>query len=270
MTLVALGELAADMGHPRVQVSEHLTIEGAEAWRRVLDHFPPTTPPEARRLLRLLLEHDGLAVEAGEPAPWLCPELVATAGGRDRFRAWCAVGRPTPDTYALVKGIRYLGDGEVRAIVMDVLQGVPPPTAWSALTEGWTFQGVGWSTAGWMIRVAAPPAGPVQTFVYISGASRSVAYVHDVALHEIAHAFLISTPQRPVAAEALENERQFLVLKAAMNPELLDELLDEQRRAERSADALARAWGGRLTCSDERANDYTRREAACLAAVYLP
>jgi hypothetical protein len=261
-----LAALVADLGHPRVRFSEHLTIEGAEGWRRVLEQSPSPTPPEERRLLELLLAHAGVNLD---PLPsWVCPELVATKAARDRLRAWVDADSVAPTADDLVRKLRYMGDSEIREVVLIALHERIPPCVVECVLDEFLFVGVGWSAGGYMMRVAAPP-GPRLSLIPLSGASRDAEIVMDLVLHECAHGYTLSAPKALIATESYYNECALELLRAARDDDRMREILEDQRHDERAADALARAWGGRLTCTDERATEYTKREAARLAAVYL-
>jgi hypothetical protein len=246
---------AGAKGWPRVPIHT-LIVEGEAAWRRALSSYPPPTPGE----LRLLLEALGMS--------WLCDELVATPAAWSRLEAWIAAGSKVPSGDDLVRKLQFVGDDEVRNVVLRALHERIPPPVVAYLLESVLFSGVGWSAVGYMIRVAMP-AGPLLTIIPLSGASRDPAIVLDISLHEAAHAYLMPAPGKDlIPAEAMHNERGAMLLKAAKRPDLMRDILAADFRDEEAADSLARAWGGKITCSAERGRDYTIATAQRLQQTY--
>lgn len=238
-------------GWPRVSIGT-LTLEGETSWRKALGRWP--SPGEAKILL------EGLG------APWVTEDLLATPAARGRLKRWFEAGGITPTPDDLVRRLRYLGDGELRSIVLMALhEHVPPPVVAFLLDHG-LFVGVGWSARGWCCRVALPTE-PVAV-IMVSGASRDWRAILDTCLHENAHAWLIPAPQTPLRTEAVFNESAFALLAAAADPDLMRDVLRDEARVERQADALARQWGGRLSGTAERDNAHTRAEAGRLLATY--
>jgi hypothetical protein len=235
-------------GFPTITIGS-LVVEGATAWRRAVA-MAGAVVSERQRLLELL------------GAPWASDELLATEAARDRLRAWYAAGRPVPTVDRLVRELRYLGDAEIRAIALEALHEIPPPVT-DFLLDHALICGVGWSARGWCIRAAL---GAPSVLILLSGASHDRDDLRDYLKHEAAHAWLELVPAAPMPAEDVYNESAFALLTAAARPELMRDVLADEAASERRADALARSWGARLTCSDRHATDYTRREAAALAA----
>jgi hypothetical protein len=129
------------------------------------------------------------------------------------------------------------------------------------------FLGVGWSARGYAITMAMPPGGTLRA-ILLNGASRDADVLLDIVLHEAAHHWTLPELTTPCRAEDFFNETAVALLAAARRPDVMRELLLEQARDEKAADDLAATWGGRLRCSHERANSYTRAQARQLDETY--
>jgi hypothetical protein len=241
-------------GWPRV--SSLVGIEGGEAdWRRVLYGCPPPAPAEEAAML------------AGLGLPFLTDLLVATPAAWQRLESWLAAGARVPSADDLVRRLKFLGDTQVRDVVLKALhENIPPPAA-DYLLGNFLFMGTGWSTGGWCVRTAAP-RGPVLSVVLLNGASRDPATVLDYMLHEGSHGWLLCDPPEPIPAESLYNEMGAALLAAAKRSGGLRELLDDEGRDERLADALACEWGGKLSCTDLHDREGTLRELRQLQQLY--
>jgi hypothetical protein len=237
-------------GWPRVEYGA-LTIEGEPGWRDALRRASIAEHP---RLLELL------------GAPWATSALLATPAARDRLGQWFAAGRPTPTPHDLVRRLRFLGDSEIRSVLLRALHERIPPAVVAFLLDRALFCGVGWSAGGWTIQAALPPGACA--VILLSGSSHDEAAVLDLTLHEAAHAWLIETPREPLRAEAVHNETAAALLAAAANTETMRGVLRASDAAERQADALAATWGGHLHCSPERDRAYTVHEAHRLSETY--
>jgi hypothetical protein len=242
---VTLAVLAADLDYPRVRFSEHLELEGAAEWSRVLEHSPPLTPPEERRLLELLLAHAG--VNLGPLPSWVCPELCATPSARERLRRWSAAGEQASSPDRIRARLAFVGDAEIRKLVVNALiERIPPPVVDHVLCCCWVL-GVGWGANGWM-----SPAPPIPgtlpeplRLLLVSGHSRDAEETASIFGHEVGHSWTLAPTDPETAAEPMaeRRERDDVLTQLAVACGRLPEWIERDVRAERWAADCARAWG---------------------------
>lgn len=244
---------AACANWPSVMIGS-LVVERADGWREAVARAGAVV--ETRRRL----------LEALEAVSWACPELYATQAAVDRVREWYRASRPAVTPDRIVRA-RYIGDSAIRSIMLRCfLEDIAAPAAhW--LLDHVIYIGTGWDTDGQCIRCATPP-GPVLRLAPICGASHDEARVRDLVLHESAHHLLLPDPEVPLPVDEVWNANGALLVRAATDPGLMEQITTEGRLLERQADGLARAWGAGVMHNDDLANDHTRREARALADVF--
>ena len=179
---------------------------------------------------------------------WLGPELCASAPARARLRRWAVDAGSPVATGAMIRSrVAFVGDPDIRAIVVQALEErIPPPVVHHVLSVCWIF-GVGWSTAGWNC-VAPPlpsqPPEPLQ-LINVAGHSGDGEDIAGTFAHEVAHSWVLAPSDALEELEPVqEREQRWRSLQQmAVAVGRLDVLFQLAMRNERRAAACARAWG---------------------------
>lgn len=251
--LALVAELA---GWPGRKLGRVVVGPGEARWRDVIAR---SAPPERARLARRL--------------PPIPPGELLAGEGRRRLLAYYRrhAGHPpaTVDAAALREQLVYLGDRSIRAVLLDVLAGLPPAVVADALDAAW-FVGTGAETSGWA--ASAPPRRPRDPdeahvkLVAICGARAED--VPALCAHELAHLWI---EPRATGAEVCAPAARLAPLKLAARlarkwkRPMPRAPFEDATRAERRACALAARWG----YPDPDGADVCARGAAALLAARI-
>lgn len=180
---------------------------------------------------------------------WLTAELVATEAARARLRAWFLAGTPRrasgPSRAQIAERLQFIGDAEIRRIVLDVLMTLPPVVVEHALRSA-VFLGVGRESAGWITPLpifASPETN--RMMIVLNGQSDDLSLAKTTA-HEIAHLWLEPIPDAatvPPPAERMAPLQLAARLAREWNVPIPRMAFDRRTRSEVCAVRLMRSWG---------------------------
>jgi len=177
---------------------------------------------------------------------WLTGELCATEPARQKLRDWLKRTPrpwPEPDPEEILTSLEITGDKKMLHMLAQLLCRLPLPVSAYTL-EKVTFVAVGMQSLGFC--GARPSLGDRPFFIVLSAGDGTAEQMLTIAMHEIAHSWLMQEPGLDQeAGGAFFSSTVHDTPLAQVPPEAIGRVL-ELRKAyaheERVAIALAREW----------------------------
>lgn len=168
---------------------------------------------------------------------------TTTTAAVERLARWLRAGQPLAD----VERLMFEGDDAVRALVVELIERVPPPIAWHAVEHVEFLEiGRGADATCSAVVAARAPAGDSAHRIRLCGALPDER-IREILPHELAHSLHRTVCAREPtwrSMPAVERDARALLIARDLGiaqPEVM--IADQRADAEYLAEATAQAWG---------------------------